>query len=184
MFFSGFFACIFKGKGNYWWAFLVIWHRGLPSFLESHVLQYLNKILQFIQSIISWPFWNFQTMWHMFYGCFYWRVCFCNLRVKCYSFFTRRIFLKCFLITSEKVFVIFISFQISDGKILVTCDAIKYLLTVVTFVIVIRKLIKSTKKKKTGRGDTLKWEEIQKGSEFWKRRLYRKEVTVRKPKRR
>ena len=153
MFFSGFFACIIKGKGwafwlNYWWAFRVIWHRGLPSFLESHVVQYLNKILQFIQSIISWPFWNFQTMWHMFYGCFYWRVCFCDLRVKCYSFFTRRIFFKCFLITSEKVFVIFISFQISDGKILVTCDAIKYFLTVVTFVIVIRKLIKSTKKKK------------------------------------
>ena len=36
--------------------------------------------------------------------------------------------------------------NIIDSTILVTCDAIKYLLIVVTFVIVIRKLIKPTKK--------------------------------------
>ena len=49
-------------------------------------------------------------------------------------------------------------FKISAGNILVTCDASKYLLTIVTLVIKIQKLIKSTKK--AGRGETLNWKEI------------------------
>ena len=101
---QAFFACIYKGKGNYWWVFHVIWHIEIPVFLDSYVFQYLNNICQLIQRIILWPFSHFQTMWHMVYGCFYWRAYFCDLRVKCHASFTRRIFFDIFSYNIRKRF--------------------------------------------------------------------------------
>ena len=99
----------------------VICHRELPAFVDLYVFQYLKKICQLIQSIISWPFSNFRLGDICFMVAFTEEYIFWVLG-KVSLFFARRIFVKMFSYNIRKTSLTFLS--ICDGKILVTCDAI------------------------------------------------------------
>ena len=122
-FFFRFFCMYIQRKRKLLMTVHVICHRELPAFVDLYVFQYLKKIYQLIQSIISWPFSNFRLGDICFMVAFTEEYTFVILG-KVSLFFAYVFCLKMFSYNIPKTSLIF--FSICDGKILVTCDAVNW----------------------------------------------------------